>query len=81
MLQREASSWAKSLGDSDLNTDMASRVTTRGLQYSSQYHAYLLEDSAEFAVAGLRYACNFYVCGSRVDDLSRSIMLVGEKVF
>lgn len=79
MLQREASSWAKSLGGTnpktDLNTDLASRVTTRGLRYSSQYHAHLLENSAEFVVAGLRYACNFYVCGRRIDDLSRSIML------
>lgn len=76
MLRREESFWASSLDEgAALAVNLADKVRAYGLRYSPVHGAQVLENAAEFVVDGLQYARNFYVCGHRLGDLTRPMML------
>lgn len=76
MLRREESYWARELGEGYQHADFAGNVTSWGLQYSRRYGGHVLQSSAEFAVNRLYHTRSFYICGYRIDDLTRPVTLL-----
>lgn len=76
MLLRDEYRWARNLGDSNPNADIADRLTVQGLRYIQNVGGYAMARSAVFLVTGLYSTRNFYVCGHMVTkQLKRPIAI------
>ena len=67
MLKREEHEWAHRLDTPSQQIGDQPKLTWRGLQFSAEFHGHVLTTEAQFTVHGIDYACDFYVCGEKIN--------------
>lgn len=73
MLSREEMHWHSLLEDAEVVAP--AKLMTRGLSFSQEHGAHLLQSSAALIIEGLTDVRKLCFCGHRIDDLRESVML------